>query len=262
MTAPATTSITHPGGYAANPTIITGAGRPVVYLHGCFGIEWGGFLEQLADGYKLYAPVHAGSRDFTDLETLDSLWELVLYYDDLFRALGLDEFDLVGHSFGGMVAAEIAATRINRLRKLVLMAPMGLWDDAAPVADHMLAMPPVQARLRFHDLDNPEVTRVLTPPTDPEAHATAMVQTYMALGASGHFIHPIPERGLHRRLRRIEVPTLILWGDKDTLVPPSYADGFRNGIANSSVQIIADAGHTLHVEQPAAVARAVRAFLG
>jgi pimeloyl-ACP methyl ester carboxylesterase len=54
---------------------------------------------------------------------------LLLYYDDLFDRLGLDRVDLVGHSFGGMVAAEYAATFRDRVGKLVLIDAMGLWRD-------------------------------------------------------------------------------------------------------------------------------------
>ena len=74
------------------------------------GRSRGGFLDDLSTSRKVYAPAHAGSVDLADLEALDGLWDLLLYYDDLFAALGLQKFDLVGHSFGGMVAAEYAAT--------------------------------------------------------------------------------------------------------------------------------------------------------
>jgi len=136
-----------PGGFAANPVIIKGEGAPVVYFHGPFGQEWDGFLDDLAAYRRVYAPAHAGAEQTEDLDQLDGLSDLVLYYDDLFDRLGLDRIDLIGHSFGGMVAAEYAATFRDRVRQLVLIDAMGLWRDDAPVADHLLVSPQALVKL-------------------------------------------------------------------------------------------------------------------
>src|SRR5258706_15457907 len=92
-------SIELPGGFAANPVLVKGEGAPVVYLHGPFGQEWDGFLDDLATHRRVYAPAHAGSEETDDLEHLDGLSELILYYDDLFDRLVLDRTDLRGTSF-------------------------------------------------------------------------------------------------------------------------------------------------------------------
>src|SRR5260370_38476258 len=102
-------SIELPGGFAANPVIIKGEGAPVVYLHGPFGQEWDGFLDDLAAHHRVYAPAHAGAAETEDLDQLDGLSCLVLYYDDLFDLLGLEWIVLIGHSFGGMLAAELTS---------------------------------------------------------------------------------------------------------------------------------------------------------
>ena len=261
MTPTAHHEVKHPGGFVANPVIIEGEGRPLVYLHGCFGIEWGSFLDTLAGQRRVYAPAHAGSIDFDDLDKLDTLWDLVLYYDDLFEELGLDEFDLVGHSFGGMVAAEFAAAHLRRIGKLVLIDPFGLWNDAEPVGDHLLAPAKAQLAMRFHDVTKPDVAAQLAAPADPEEQIRRQVRTYTTLGSTSHFMHPIPERGLHRRLRRIKVPTLVIWGQQDGLIPVSYADAFGAAIPDARTRIIADAGHSPQLEQPEAVTAAVTEFL-
>src|SRR6202167_5907043 len=146
-----------PGGFAANPVIIKGEGAPVVYFHGPFGQEWDGFLDDLAAYRRVYAPAHAGAEQTEDLDQLDGLSDLVLYYDDLFDRLGLERVDLIGHSFGGMVAAEYAATFRDRVGKLVLIDAMGLWRDEAPVQDHLLVAPDKLVKLLFHDPSKPEV---------------------------------------------------------------------------------------------------------
>jgi pimeloyl-ACP methyl ester carboxylesterase len=118
-----------PGGFAANPVLIKGNGAPVAYLRGSFGQEWDEFLDDLSLRRRVYALAHAGAEQTEDLEHLDGIPDLLLHYDDLFDRLGLDRVDLVGHSFGGMVAAEYAATFRDRVGKLVLIDAMGRWRD-------------------------------------------------------------------------------------------------------------------------------------
>jgi pimeloyl-ACP methyl ester carboxylesterase len=256
------TQVAHPGGFVDNPVLSRGQGKPVVFLHGMFGQEWGGFLDDLAAVRKVYAPAHAGSVDLADLETLDGLWDLLLYYDDLFAALGLGRLDLVGHSFGGMVAAEYAATYPDRIGKLVLIDALGLWNEDHPVADHLLSTPPVQAAMRFYDLENTAVAEQIKAPSEPADVQAALITRFLALSSTSQFIHPIPERGLRRRLRRIKAETLIIWGAEDRLTPRPYADEFAAGIRGARVVIIPDAGHTPHLEQCDLVSKAVREFLG
>jgi pimeloyl-ACP methyl ester carboxylesterase len=253
-------SIELPGGFAANPVLVKGAGAPVVYLHGPFGQEWDGFLDDLAAYRSVYAPAHAGSEETEDLEHLDSLSDLVLYYDDLFDRLGLDRVDLVGHSFGGMVAAEYAATFRNRVGKLVLIDAMGLWRDDAPVADHLLVAPDKLVKLLFNDPSKPEVAAKLAMPKERDAMNAALVQRFGALASTAHFIHPIPERGLKRRLPRIKAETLVLWGAQDALVPAVYAAEFQALIPKARVQMIEGAGHVPQIEQRKLVSEHLRNF--
>ena len=182
-------------------------------------------------------------------------------YDDLFDRLGLDQVDLIGHSFGGMVAAEYAATFRDRVGKLVLIDAMGLWHDDAPVADHLLVSPQNLVKLLFHDPSKPEVAAKLAMPSDRDAMNAAIVYRFGALASTSHFIHPIPERGLKRRLRRIKAETLVLWGAQDALVPPSYAAEFAALIPNARVEMIQAAGHVPQIEQRRLVSDHLTKFL-
>lgn len=250
-----------PGGFLDNPVLVAGDGPPLVYLHGAFGQEWDGLLDDLAQDRTVYAPLSVGSDDPDELARIDGVADLSLYYDDLFDALGLQTFDLVGHSFGGMAAAEYAALFPHRVRRLVLIDPLGLWNDETPVQDHFLVSETRRLELLYHDPLNAEVRRKLAPPADPAQILPAMLRRLTGLAGSGHFLWPIPDRGLQRRLRRIAAETLILWGAQDRWVPPVYADEFEARIARSTVRIIEQAGHCPHVEQRAAVSAAVRSFL-
>ena len=101
-----------------NPKVLTaGEGPPVVFLHGAGGLRWGGFLDDLASDFSVYAPLHPGLHDPDDIRKIDTLWDLVLYHYDLFDALGLESPAVIGHSYGGMLASEIAATNPDSVRQ-------------------------------------------------------------------------------------------------------------------------------------------------
>lgn len=261
MSGVVTKSVVHPAGYAPNPVIVKGAGNPVVYLHGPFGQEWTPFLDALAERRTVFAPAHAGSVDPDDLKAIHGFGELVLYYDDLFDSLGLESFDLIGHSFGGMVAAEYAATYPGKVGKLILIDAMGLWNDDHPVEDHFLASDETRVTLLYYDRNNLAVAGKLTPLTDEEEARAAFFSTVEALASSSHFIHPIPERGLHKRLRRVSAETLIIWGAEDKLTPLAYAQEFSEKIRNSRVEVIEAAGHVPQLEQSEKVCKIVADFL-
>jgi pimeloyl-ACP methyl ester carboxylesterase len=160
-----------------------------------------------------------------------------------------------------MVAAEYAATFRDRVRKLVLIDAMGLWHDDAPVADHLLVSAEKLVKLLFNDPSKPEVKAKLAMPAEREAMNAAIVNRFGALASTSHFIHPIPERGLKRRLRRIKAETLVLWGAQDALVPPSYAAEFVALIPNARAEMIQNAGHVPQVEQRKLVSEHLERFL-
>jgi pimeloyl-ACP methyl ester carboxylesterase len=242
---------------------VGGSGPPLVFLHGAGGPRRDRFLEALAGRHTVYAPDHPGTgeTDRDSIHAVESLWDLVLIYDELLDALGLAAVPLVGSSFGGMVACEVAAHRKTDVSKLVLIDPIGLWREDAPVAPYMLLRPDELLATLFHDLDGEPVQDFLRLPTDPQELAVAMADSVWALGATGKFVWPIPDKGLKRRLHRITAPALILWGSDDRLISPVYAQEFADRIADARVEIIEGAGHFPQWEQLAEVGRLVLEFL-
>jgi len=241
-----------------------GTGPALVFFHGPWGLARGPFLDELARRFTVYAPEHPGTTPERpdDVYHLDGLWDLVLCYDELLSGLGLESAVLVGHSFGGMVACELAATFPRRARRLALIAPVGFWRDADPVVNWMLLEP---SRLRaqlFRDPNGEAARALFGDAGDPEAAADARVRLTWAMGATGKFIWPLPDKGLKKRIHRVTAPTLLLWGKEDRLVPPVYADEFARRLASARVQTVEGAGHAPHLEQPAAVARMVAEFAG
>lgn len=240
-----------------------GDGPPVVFLHGAYGLVWDPFLETLAQHYAVYAPEHPGTTPGNPdaIKPLEDLWDLVLYYYELFDQLGLEAPAVVGHSFGGMVAAEVAATHPHRVSRLVLISPIGLWRADAPVKNWMSMSPEAMAKVAFYDPEGPIATQFLTLPDDPEAQIDAQIRLIWTLGCTGKFIWPIPDKGLKKRLHRIHAPTLIIWGQQDGLVPPIYAQEFANRISHARMEILDKAAHMPHLEQLTLVSSLVQDFL-
>ena len=242
--------------------LVDGAGPPLVYFHGPFGLTWDPFLAELARSFTVYAPEHPGTAPgaHDDIYHLDTLWDLVLCYDELLTALKIDEAVLLGHSFGGMVACEVAATYPRRARKLALIAPLGFWRDTERVVNWMMLSPAELPRHVFSDPGSAAAGHLMGPSEPPEAAAEARVRLMWAMGATGKFIWPLPDKGLKKRIHRVSAPTLLIWGKEDRLVPAVYADEFTSRLPAARVQTVDGAGHAPQLERSERVARMIREF--
>jgi pimeloyl-ACP methyl ester carboxylesterase len=252
------------GGMFAPLVYRAGKGEPLLWFHGAGGMNrgWTPELEALSESYDVIAPVHPGWDDTIGLDHIDDIHDMVLYYQDFCDALGLGSFNLGGHSIGGMFAAELAAARPDMVKKLVLTAPAGLWMDETPVTDVFTAMPRDLPAILYGDLTNPVIAAMNVRPTDADEMAQAMYLQITNFSAAGKFLWPIPDKGLKKRIHRIKAPTLLLWGDRDGLVPPAYAALFHSKLAKSQIAMIAGAGHMVALENTPAFAAEVKAFLG
>ena len=236
-----------------------GDGPPLLYLHGAGGLFWEPLLDGLAATHHVIAPEHPGAGFSQGLEHVEDLWDLVLYYNTVLDAFGLERATVVGHSFGGMVAAELAATSPHRVDRLVLIAPLGLWRDDHPVPDFSGVPQAALPALLFADPAGPAAAALPTPdPTDPESLFRAAQTTASIL----QFVWPLPDKGLAKRLYRLTAPTLLVWGDQDAMVHPAYADDFAALIADARIELVEGAGHLPQFEQPERTIAAISAFLG
>ena len=102
---------------------ISGGGfgeRSLIYLHGFNGFEeWPSFLDELEQNFHIYVPSHPGISNSDGLDKLDDLWDLVLFYEELINELNISNPVLIGHSYGGMIAAELAAHLSHQISKLL-----------------------------------------------------------------------------------------------------------------------------------------------
>ncbi len=246
-------------GLSAN-VMVDGSGPPLLFLHNHLGRRWDAFLEALSQSFTVYAPRHPGSIEPDELMQLDAFSDLAIYYDDLLAALNVDRAVVVGHGFGGMVAAEFAALFTERVEKLVLMDALGLWLDEQPIPDISALPAPNVASMLSGSAAVSEA--LLAQPEDPAAVPDHMVHRFLSQAAVSHFIWPIPDRDLRRRLYRITPPTLVLWGADDAYIPPIYADEFVAGLPNAQKALIAGAGHMPHLEATELVLESVTEFVG
>jgi pimeloyl-ACP methyl ester carboxylesterase len=244
------------GGRLTIQVLEAGDGEPLVFLHGEGGIAADSpFLAALAQGWHVFAPLLPGYGLSSGAETLRDMLAVTLHSFDVLDALGLDRPVLVGHSMGGMIAAEMAALAPRAVERLGLIAPMGLWLDAHPVPDLFSALPRELPGLLFDDPESGE--RMMTAGrdfADPKVLEAFVIGNARQLAMASKLLFPIPDRGLAERLYRIRAKTLIVWGEHDRLIPPAYGDAFCRGIAGAELITLPAAGHMVIVEQPETVA--------
>ncbi len=243
---------------------ISGGGPPLVYLHGPWGLNPDrGFIAHLASTHTVYAPRFPGTTpgDSEAVHLLDSWFDLVVYHGELLDALKLDRPVVAGHSFGGLLAAELAAALPKSVAKLVLIDPVGLWRDDLPVKNWMVLSDAERRRSLFADPTGESAQRFFAVPADAKERVDVLSQFIWSQACTGKFVWPLPDRGLKNRIHRIGAPTLIVWGEADRIIAPDYAKEFARHIAGAHVEMIAKAGHLPHLEQQDAVTKAVLSFL-
>jgi pimeloyl-ACP methyl ester carboxylesterase len=241
-----------------------GGGAPLIYLHSAGGLlKDNPFLDALAKRYTVYAPEWPGYGQSEGDDLLEDMLDFALHGWDVVDALGVSRPHLVGHSMGGMIAAEMACLQPRELNKLVLAAPAGIWIDELPIPDIFAMLPHQIAEALF--VDPQKGAAMMTGGadlSDIEALKDYYIAAQRRLAMAGKILFPIPNRRLSKRLYRLSAETLVLWGAQDKLIAPAYAARWEKSIAKSRVQMIEGAGHMLPYEQPDKFVAAVSAFLG
>jgi pimeloyl-ACP methyl ester carboxylesterase len=239
-----------------------GKGKDLLYLHGAGGhIPADPLIAALATKYRVTAPLLPGYGRSTGEDELRDMLDITLHALDVLDALKLKKPIVVGHSMGGMIAAEMAAVARTEVAKLCLLAPAGLWMDDHPIADIFSKLPYELPGLLFHDAE--AGGKLLAPAgdmNDADFLKQFLVMNARRLGMAGKILFPIPDRGLGQRLQRIRAKTLIVWGAEDVLIPPVYGHAFKKAISNSKLVRVARAGHAVGQERPAAVLKAIRDY--
>ena len=238
-----------------------GNGAPLTYLAGLGGLpRWTPFLDMLARQRRVVVPSLPGFPGGGTLhEQLDTQLDWISTVGTLLERTGAMNADLMGVSFGGSLAAEVAAMWPERIEKLILLAPMGLYDTQNPSLD-VFALRPGQFEATV--AASTERIAALRQPGPQDDALEWHVTLVRANAAAARMLWPLGDTGLAKRLGRIRARTLLLWGAMDRVLPPSYAERFATQInASCEQQTLAGAGHLADIDAPESAAQAVLAFL-
>jgi pimeloyl-ACP methyl ester carboxylesterase len=235
-----------------------GSGVPLMYLHGTDGLaEWPVMLDTLAEKFDVIAPDHPGFGASEVPPWIDDVSDVAYLYLDAIEKLGLSRLHVVGQSLGGWIALEMAVRSTARLRSLTLISSAGIHVKGVPKADIFMIDPEEQARLAYADAQAGEAAAARAAADKYQDQAVLNRIASARFGWQPRFFNPRLERWLHR----VNVPTHVIWGDQDRIIPPAYGAAFHRLIPGSKLTTIPDAGHLPHVERADAVANAMHSFL-
>jgi pimeloyl-ACP methyl ester carboxylesterase len=240
-----------------------GSGPTLGFLAGLGGLpRWLPFLDALAKTRTVIAPSLPGyPGGATGHTVLDTHLDWVLAVRQLIDKAGLAGSDLVGASVGGAFAAEMAAIFPGHVKKLALLAPFGLFDEKEPATDPWAQRRDAVAGLMCAD---PANWSALVAPPDGANSVEWPIEMGRASEAAARAFWPLGATKLEKRLGLIAAPTLLLWGERDAVLPPSYAKKFAAAIngGGARIETVPDAGHLAYLDRPDAVARSVLAHFG
>jgi pimeloyl-ACP methyl ester carboxylesterase len=239
-------------------TLTGGVGAPIVWLHDTPGNRWTPGHDALSEVFKVIAPSLPGVEDSTTLDGIDSAEDIVFWLLDLLDELLVERPVLLGCGLGGWMAAEFAVRYPERLGRLVLVDAYGLQVAGALAADEFALTPPMLRPLLFASPEGDLATETLPDSESPER----LEGTLHARVAAARLAWQFPyDRKLRGRLGRAMLPALVIWGEQDRLVSVAHGRAYAEGLPDARLVIVPGAGHYPYLEQPAAFAEAVAAFL-
>ena len=233
-----------------------GTGPKIGFLAGYGGLaNWLPFFDKLAEKRTVIVPSMPGYPGATGHDALDTHLDWVLAVHQLLEKAGLDGADLVGSSVGASFAIEMAAIWPSSVKKLVAIAPFGLFDEQEPPADLWAQMQNHLPALLTANPENYSKLRQMAPGEDTIEWTIAQSR---AQEAAARVFWPLSNTRLEKRLPLIKAQTLLLWGSEDKVIPRSYGRKMASLIsAPSDVRVIEGAGHLAEYDKPAEVASAI-----
>jgi pimeloyl-ACP methyl ester carboxylesterase len=236
-----------------------GQGEPVLFLHAAGGAgAWHPFHDLLAAaGLQVIAPDHPGFGKSDEFPEEDRIDDLVFHYLEVMDALGLERPHVVGASFGGWIAAELAVYAPHRIGSLSLLSAAGLRLPDHPVTDLFLTPPAKLPEVLFHAPPPP------TAAPDGPPDLDALMAAYREAAALARFswVPFFNDPKLERRLRRITAPTLVVAPSDDRLIPVEHARRYAERIPGATYAEVPGCGHAMYFEKPGEFASVVTSFL-
>jgi pimeloyl-ACP methyl ester carboxylesterase len=238
-----------------------GEGTPFIYLHSTVGESflWLPFYQTWAKKFRVLVPTHPGFGQSGGFDQIDTIEDMAFHYVEMFDALGLEEVVLGGVSLGGWIAAEFAVRWPERVKRLWIADAPGLWVEDHPPADMFRLL---QDRMKMRDLlfhdPNSYMARLII---QDEPDDQKMAAAYQALTVLARLVWERPyDPKLAARLRRVQCPTLLLWGAEDRLVPPAIGEEYKKHLPQAELKLIPNCGHLPMFEREAEFVDAIAKF--
>lgn len=233
-----------------------GSGPPLFALHGASGNRgWMPYHQALAEHYTVYVPSHPGYNESEEPEWLTNMNDMAHFYLAFFRELGHQQVRLVGFSMGGWLAAEIAAMCPTAVSQMVLVDAVGIKPEVGEIAEILMGQDDLQA-LTYHDVSKA--------PTMPELSAEEQLTQWNNREMASRlcwtpYMH---NPKLPQYLELVSVPSLIIWGRQDKIVPVECGEMYQRVLQGSKLHIVEECGHSPHNEKPQEFLQVTLDFLG
>lgn len=236
----------------------SGKGPTILLLHGGGGPGYlTAFAQKLSARYDVVVPEHPGFGLSDTPDWLDNVGDYANFYLDFLSYLGLTQVNLVGHSIGGWIAADLATRNTSALRSLTLMCPAGLHVPSVIQPDLFLWTREQRIRNLVKSTAVAEAMLKMVPSDEENLRQAKNALTLAKVAWQPRFYDP----NLRKWLHRIDKPTMVLWGDSDAVIPPAHGPAFRDLIPGSVLEIIADCGHAMQVEKADETIAALSRFI-
>jgi pimeloyl-ACP methyl ester carboxylesterase len=238
-----------------------GTGRPLLILHEELGYPgWLNWNRALVQGHTLITPMHPGFGTTAAPEWIRGARDLAGFYSIFLNDQKLAPIDVIGFSLGGWIAAEMAAANPSQFRRMILVAPCGIKPSQGEITDIFQMMAPDELQASVLDPQNTPEFGQLYGGMGPEAfERMELARAQTARLAWQPFMH---NPSLPKLLEVVtNLPTLLVWGAQDTMVPAAAAEDYRRAIRGAKVMVFERCGHRPEIEKSAEFIRATESFL-
>jgi len=236
-----------------------GKGKPVLVLHHETGtLDRLPFYDLLAAHYDVIVPHHPGYSRSQRPEWMRSVRDIAVAYRGLLSELKVARASLVGLGFGGWIAAEMGGMAPADLFKLVLVGAMGIKPPQGDILDLAITGYMDYARAGFHD--QKAFDRVYG--AEPSIDQLEMWDICREMSFRIAWKPYMYSQTLPHLLGAVKVPSLIVWGDDDKVVPISAGQSYLSALPDARLEVVKACGHCVDMEQPDALAKLVTNFIG
>jgi len=238
-----------------------GGGSPLLVLHGEEGFEgWLSFHEALSEDATVYAPSHPGYGHTDAPDWISTVPHQAVFYNWFLQEAGIGPVNLVGTGVGGWIAAQMAVMCPDRIRRLVLVGAAGLRPEHEEIFDIFITPWTQVIERSFHDPQKcPEYQRIYGSGPIPEFGGIREAAKTMTIRMC--YRPYMYDPALPGMLAKVRVPTLLVWGAEDRIVPVECGQLYGRAIPGALLRTIDQCGHWAHLEKPAELAGVVRKFL-